>query len=294
MEHPSILVERLQIAGGLASSRAAWVLATACRVAARFGHRSIVPEHILLALASVERVGGPAWLTALGLDVERQASEITALVRPRAKAPLVGKLEVSSQTERLLDASIAESRLLGHEHVGPEHLVLGLLSCGDCPATRYLQGQGISADAIRRLLRDGSIVPRKPTVTFVNLKPANELADPAGTLDSVPLVRKAIMGFYALISGCFFGLLGIGLVGGAIATGPARGVWTWQTVVIQAVGAGLLTFSVFLLLVWLRLWFGRRAWLDRMINRLFWRVYFILMAGVIVSILTELVIWLRS
>ena len=293
MEHPSFLLERLEASGGSASSRAAWVLATACRIAAQFGHRSLAPEHILLALTSVERVSGHALLEAFGLDVEKQAG-IAALVPPRAKEPLVRKLEVSAQAERLLDASIAEGRLLGHEHVGPEHLVLGLLSCGDCPATRYLQGQGITADAIRRLLRDGMIVPRKPTVTFVNLKPANELADPAGTLDSVPLVRRAIMGFYALISGCFFGLLGIGLVGGAIATGPARGVWTWQTFVIQAVGGGLLTFSVFLLLVWLRLWFGRRAWLDRTINRLFWRVYFLVMAAFVVFTVVRIAIWLRG
>lgn len=68
--------------------------------------------------------------------------------------------------ERAWALAQEEARRLGHSYVGPEHLLLGLLSEGRGMAARVLQSVGVSLDAARsqliRLINEGVLPPSRP------------------------------------------------------------------------------------------------------------------------------------
>ena len=100
-------------------------------------------------------------LEALGVDLEtvrQQAEEITS----RGKEAVFGYVPFAPQAKDVLPLAMRESSALGHDYVGTEHLLLGLIEATDGLAAQVLAGLGITLDRTRtevlRLLderRDG-------------------------------------------------------------------------------------------------------------------------------------------
>jgi hypothetical protein len=109
----------------------------------------------------------------------------------------------------------------------------------------------------------------------------NELANPVAALDGLPLYRRVPMGCAAMVSGIFAGVIGGATLHVTFATDREVNPW-----VATIVGPGLLVVGLFMVLVWLRLWFGPREWLDRTINRLFMRSY-----GYLVLVVVSLMVF---
>lgn len=97
----------------------------------------------------------------------------------------------------------------------------------------------------------------------------NELINPAGALDGLPRYRRLLIGLGAAISGFVAGLCGSAIFYVTLAARKPVSPW-----ISSALAISLLVVALFMILVWWRLWFGPRAWLDRMINRMFLRTYF--------------------
>lgn len=83
---------------------------------------------------------------------------------------------------------------------------------------------------------------------------------------SIPRVRRVPIGLAALISTAYFGFVGAVVVYADLVGRLGGGLAVWALL-----GTALLGISVCMMLVWLRLWFGPRAWLDRMLSRMLLR-----------------------
>lgn len=105
----------------------------------------------------------------------------------------------------------------------------------------------------------------------------SDLPNPFSALDHLPRFRRFLMGFAALVSGVFAGLLG-SLIFYWLFTNPARlGPRSW---IATTYGVGLLSVAFFMILIWARFWFGPREWLERAIIRIFLRSFVYLLLAV--------------
>jgi hypothetical protein len=98
-------------------------------------------------------------------------------------------------------------------------------------------------------------------------------------LDEIPSRRRWLVGLGALISvvpAAFFGV--------AFIVAPARNVPLMLLKTIE-LGPGLLCVAAFMFLVWLRLWFGKRQWIDSTLQFLFPRAYIYLVLGICVLLI---------
>ncbi len=58
-------------------------------------------------------------------------------------------LPFTRNAKKALELSLRESLALGHKHIGPEHILLGLIRCTDSAAVGALRGLGVAPETIR-------------------------------------------------------------------------------------------------------------------------------------------------
>jgi len=133
------------------TQRARRVLSLAYQEAERMRHTAINTEHILLGL--IEEEGGIAGhaLRELGLETSR-VQEMVERLAPIGRAEVTG-LELSVGAQQVLEFAIEEARLLGHQFVGTEHLLLGLTRSTEGLALEALKKLGVSPEQVRRQTR---------------------------------------------------------------------------------------------------------------------------------------------
>ena len=68
----------------------------------------------------------------------------------RGQQPTRGHIPFTPQAKKVLELALRESVQLGHEYIGTEHLLLGLVREGDGPAAQVLQQRGIELNAVRQ------------------------------------------------------------------------------------------------------------------------------------------------
>lgn len=130
------------------TDRALKALLAAREQAAERQHEQVAPAHLLLALAVIEPGPGRDVLDRLGVDLPQSVAQLEALL-PAQSAAEADDPPLSPEIEQLLVEAKAESVRLGHRYVGTEHLVLGMLRCGACPAGDYLRKRGVTAERFR-------------------------------------------------------------------------------------------------------------------------------------------------
>lgn len=130
------------------TDRARRVVVQAQDEARRLGHRSIGSEDLLLSLIH-ESIGGVAAtvLESLRIDLAtvRQRVEETAC---QGEGVISGYVPFAPHAKDLLPQAVRESRALGHDYVGTEHLLLGLIAA-DGVAAQVLTGLGVTLDEAR-------------------------------------------------------------------------------------------------------------------------------------------------
>ncbi|MDG4823234.1 ATP-dependent Clp protease ATP-binding subunit [Asanoa sp. WMMD1127] len=111
-------------------------------------HASIGTEHLLLGIVKEgENVGARA-LAALGLDlvtVRQQVEEVAGTGTQAAG----GHIPFTPRARRVLELALREALQLGHGHIGPEHLLLGLVRDGGGVGAQVLSRFGADAAAVR-------------------------------------------------------------------------------------------------------------------------------------------------
>jgi ATP-dependent Clp protease ATP-binding subunit ClpC len=123
------------------------------------GHSEfIAPEHILLALIAVRRGLAARAVANLSGSCARAEDAIAGTLLPgRRSSP--SHIPFTSATEEIMVGAAEQARLLGDEHIGTEHLLLGLLCAADNTAVCGLRELGVTYDTARaevgRLRADG-------------------------------------------------------------------------------------------------------------------------------------------
>jgi ATP-dependent Clp protease ATP-binding subunit ClpC len=117
--------------------------------AMRFNHESIGTEHILLGLIKEGSGVAANVLRNLGVDLKRIRMEIEKLVPSGHEMVAVGRLPFTPRAKKVIELAFEEARALGHNYVGTEHLLLGLLRESEGVAARVLVEQGLKLEEVR-------------------------------------------------------------------------------------------------------------------------------------------------
>ncbi len=133
------------------TQRARRVLSLAHQEAERAHHNLIGTEHLLIGL--IEEEGGVAGrvLREMGLESQR-VREMIVRLSGEGRTPPGEKIDLSADTQKVLELAVEEARRMGHHYIGTEHLLLGLILVEGL-ALEALRRLGITPDEVRRQTR---------------------------------------------------------------------------------------------------------------------------------------------
>src|SRR5712692_1565708 len=142
------------------TERAKKVLTLAQEEAERSHHSYIGTEHLLLGLLR-EREGLAATvLNNLGVDTGMVRETIESVLG-RDERIIIQQIIPTSRVKKVIEISFDEARRMGHNYVGTEHLLLGLLIEGEGIAAHVLEDLGATLEKVRseieRLLHDSTV-----------------------------------------------------------------------------------------------------------------------------------------
>jgi len=175
------------------SERARRVLTIAQEEARQMNHSYIGTEHVLLGLAREEEGVAAKVLTNLGVSLNKVRSAVE-FISSRGERPSTGETGLTPRAKRVIELAIDEARQLGHNYIGTEHLLLGLLREGEGVAAGVLDSLGVTLERARaataQVLSQG--VPRSRAGRGASRTPALDqlgvdltVAARAGKLDPV-------------------------------------------------------------------------------------------------------------
>jgi ATP-dependent Clp protease ATP-binding subunit ClpC len=175
------------------SERARRVLTSAQEEAQKLNHSYIGTEHLLLGLIREEEGIAAKVLTNLGISLSKIRSAVEFIIGRGEKAS-TGEIGLTPRAKRVIELAIDEARQLGHNYIGTEHLLLGLLHEGEGVAAGVLDSFGINLEQARNetnnVLSQGS--PRGKPGRSANRTPVLDqlsvdltAASAAGKLDPV-------------------------------------------------------------------------------------------------------------
>ncbi len=143
------------------TERARKVIVYAKEEAKRFNHDYIGTEHLLLGLIREGEGVAAAVLQKLGLDLETIRLEVEKLVQAGPATQVVGDIPFTPRSKKALELSAEEARALGHNYIGTEHLLLGLVKEGEGMAYRVLLNLGLDLGKLRNEVMEllGSGIP---------------------------------------------------------------------------------------------------------------------------------------
>jgi len=90
------------------------------------GHRTIQPEHLLIGLRTGGGLAGVA-MAEVGIDVDGLRQRVAAAFDSTDDGRKVDKVPFSPRAKKSLELALREAIRLGHNHIGTEHLLLGVL-----------------------------------------------------------------------------------------------------------------------------------------------------------------------
>lgn len=135
------------------TDRARKVMALANQEAQRFNHEYVGTEHILLGLVKEASGTGAKLLQAKDIDLRIVRLEVEKLVRSGPDIVTMGVLPKTPRAKRVIDFAIEEARSMGHNYLGTEHLLLGLMLEHDGVAAVVLKNLGVDFEETKKDVR---------------------------------------------------------------------------------------------------------------------------------------------
>ncbi|MBI2930915.1 MAG: AAA family ATPase, partial [Planctomycetes bacterium] len=135
------------------TERARKVMSLARQEAQRLNSEFIGTEHILLGI--IQEGGGVAAkvLKNLNVDLKRIRQEIEKLITPSSSPTVtLGQLPFSPRAKRVIELAGEAASQLGHDVIGTEHLLLGLLKENEGIAAQVLTNLGLKLDEVRDMV----------------------------------------------------------------------------------------------------------------------------------------------
>ena len=131
------------------TERARKVVYLAQQEAARLGHNVVGTEHLLLGLvAEGEGVAAKA-LESLEIGLDRIRNEVEKIISTGETNPF-GEIPFTPRAKRVLELAVDEGRQMGHNYVGTEHILLGLIREGEGVAAQVLKNLGADLERVRK------------------------------------------------------------------------------------------------------------------------------------------------
>jgi ATP-dependent Clp protease ATP-binding subunit ClpC len=165
------------------TDRARRVMQLADQEAQRFNHEYVGTEHILLGLVKEDSGIAADVLGHLNVNLCKVRREVEKLVQSGPDMVTMGKLPQTPLAKKAIEAAIDEARLLRHNYVGTEHILLGLLKT-----------EGVGLDVLSVLGLDVNTVRSE----VLNLLGVCQKED-------IQTQRQAIESIAHTVAGCFGG-----------------------------------------------------------------------------------------
>ncbi len=143
------------------TERARKVILLAKEEAKRFNHDYIGTEHILLGLVREGEGVAAAVLASMGLSPDKISLEVEKFVQPGPSTIISGDIPFTPKAKKVIELAMDEARNLGHNYIGTEHLLLGLIREGEGVASQVLISLSLDLDKVRMAIMGllGSSIP---------------------------------------------------------------------------------------------------------------------------------------
>lgn len=132
--------------------------------ASQFGQDEIETEHILLGLLRED----PGLCHRFKLSEEIIRKQIEGVTVVGEKVPTSVDMPLSSESKRVLANCAEEAEVLGHKHIGTEHVLMGLLREEKSFAAELLHGAGLRLENVRETLSSSPVegpAPKPPGIS---------------------------------------------------------------------------------------------------------------------------------
>eukprot|EP00245_Coleochaete_scutata_P014624 TRINITY_DN629_c1_g2_i1.p1 TRINITY_DN629_c1_g2~~TRINITY_DN629_c1_g2_i1.p1 ORF type:complete len:950 (+),score=219.05 TRINITY_DN629_c1_g2_i1:149-2998(+) len=130
------------------TEKAIKVVMVAQEEARRLGHNFVGTEQILLGLIGEGTGIAAKVLKSMGVGLKEGRAEVEKIIG-RGSGFVAVEIPFTPRAKRVLELALEEARQLGHNYIGTEHLLLGLLREGEGVATRVLENLGTDPGKIR-------------------------------------------------------------------------------------------------------------------------------------------------
>jgi hypothetical protein len=151
------------------TDRARRVVVLAQEEARMLNHNHIGTEHILLGLIHEGQGVAASALQFLGISLEAVRQQVEQIIGRGDQAPS-GHIPFTPRAKKVLELSLRESQMLGHDYIGTEHILLGLIR----------EGEGVAPQVLVRLGADLNRVRQQ----VIALLPGHQGKEPASATDA--------------------------------------------------------------------------------------------------------------
>ena len=131
------------------TDRARRVVVLAQEEARMLNHNYIGTEHILLGLIHEGEGVAAKSLESLGVSLESVRSQVEEIIGQGQQAPS-GHIPFTPRAKKVLELSLREALQLGHNYIGTEHILLGLIREGEGVAAQVLVKLGADLNRVRQ------------------------------------------------------------------------------------------------------------------------------------------------
>ncbi len=156
------------------TDRARRVVVLAQEEARMLNHNYIGTEHILLGLIHEGEGVAAKALESLGISLEAVRSQVEEIIGQGQQAPS-GHIPFTPRAKKVLELSLREALQLGHNYIGTEHILLGLIR----------EGEGVAAQVLVKLGADLNRV-RQQVIQLLSGYQGKETASAGGPAEGAP------------------------------------------------------------------------------------------------------------
>ena len=130
------------------TEKAIKVIMLAQEEARRLGHNFVGTEQVLLGLIGEGTGVASKTLKSMGVTLKDARTEVEKIIG-RGSGFVAVEIPFTPRAKRVLELSWDEARQLGHNYIGTEHLLLGLIREGEGVAARVLENLGVDLNKLR-------------------------------------------------------------------------------------------------------------------------------------------------
>ena len=131
------------------TERAQKVILLAQEEAKKLNHDYLGTEHLLLGLVALGEGVAAVALNNLGIDLRKLRQEVEKAIGIGENILLLGEIPFTPRAKKVLELSVEEAQDMGHNYVGTEHILLGLIREGEGVAARVLSSLGINLEKLK-------------------------------------------------------------------------------------------------------------------------------------------------